>query len=55
MTIGESIIFVAAVFTFLMAYGWAITFAGSLLNIPPIAIGGALTALAIIISKREQE
>ena len=54
MTIGEKILFTAAVFIFLMAYAWALTFAGSLLHVSPGFIGVATLAFTIMWEVRDR-
>ncbi len=54
MTIGEKILFTAAVFIFLMAYAWALTFAGSLIHVSPGFIGVAITTFVIIWEVRDR-
>ena len=54
MTIGEKILFTAAVFIFLMAYAWALTFAGSLLHVSPGFIGVALLAFVVMWEVRDR-
>lgn len=54
MTIGEKILFTAAVFIFMMAYAWALTFAGSLIHVNPGFIGVTLLALVVMWEVRDR-